>query len=109
VKKLVYQSASGIGGNHSVKNPILRAVLKTFGVANPFIDHNTTESLIKHSNVNWTIIRPGMLTYGTLKEKYRSGENLKRVFLISRADVAHCMLKALTNENWSNKSIDISY
>jgi putative NADH-flavin reductase len=109
VNKLVYESASGIGGNHSVKNPILRTVLRIFRVANPFIDHNRTEKIIKQSNVNWTIIRPGMLTNGHLKAKYRADENLKKVFFISRADTAHCILNSLTNDNWSKKSIDISY
>jgi len=109
VNKLIYESAIGIGGNHSFTNPILRTVMRTFGVANPFIDHNRTEKIIKQSNVNWTIVRPGKLTNGRFKGKYRAGENLKKVLTISRADVAHCILNSLTNENWSRKSIDISY
>jgi uncharacterized protein YbjT (DUF2867 family) len=109
VNKMVYESASGIGGQHSVSNPVLRFFLKTFGAANPFIDHNLTEKLIKESKINWTIIRPGILTHGKLRTKFRMGENLKRVTYISRADVAYCMIDALTRENLNMKSIDISY
>jgi putative NADH-flavin reductase len=109
VSKLIYESASGIGGNHSVKNPILRTVLRTFGVANPFMDHNKTEKLIKKSNVFWTIVRPGFLTNGRMRGKYRIEENSKRINCISRADVAHFIINALDDKKWSNKSINLSY
>jgi putative NADH-flavin reductase len=109
VKKIVYESASGVGGKDSVSNPVLRFFLKLFGVANPFIDHFQVEKTIKGSTLNWTIVRPGILTNGNLKGNYRSGENLKRVFYISRADVAHCMLLALVEPDMSNKSLDLSY
>ena len=109
VPKLIYESASGIGGNHSVSNPILRTVLKTFGVSNPFKDHNKTEKIIINSKIDWTIVRPGFLTYGSMRCNYRAGENLRRVMYISRADVAHFILSALESNKWSKKSVDLSY
>ena len=107
--RLFYQSAIGIGGNHSLENIVLRTILRTFGVANPFIDHNKSEKIIKNSTVNWTIIRTGKLTNGGMKGNYRAGENLSRVIYISRADVAHFILTALEDNKWSNKSVDLSY
>jgi putative NADH-flavin reductase len=109
VKKIVYESASGVGGKESVSNPVLRFFLNLFHAANPFKDHFQVETILKNSAVNWTIIRPGMLTNGSLKGKYRSGVNLKRTIYISRADVAHCMLQAIDDKEMSNKSLDLSY
>jgi putative NADH-flavin reductase len=109
VKKIVYESASGVGGKDSVSNPVLRFFLKLFRIVNPFIDHFQVEKILKSSTLNWTIVRPGILTYGKLKGIYRSGENMKRVLYISRADVAHCMLRAMVEQEMSNKSLDLSY
>jgi putative NADH-flavin reductase len=109
VNKLVYESAVNIGGKRSFRNPFLRNFLRIFGADNPFIDHNLTEHHIKLSNLNWTIVRPGMLTNGALRAKYRAGGNVKMVLFISRADVAHCMIDSLTNENYFKKAINISY
>jgi uncharacterized protein YbjT (DUF2867 family) len=109
VSKIVYESAYGIGGKNSVVNPYLRFFLKLFGLINPFKDHFQAEKLIKQSSLNWTIARPGRLTDGEALETYRAQEGLKGFIKISRADVAHFMIDALTNDKWSKKSIDLGY
>jgi uncharacterized protein YbjT (DUF2867 family) len=107
VQKLVYESAYGIGGKHSVTNPFIRFMLQALGIAHPFIDHFETEKLIRQSNVNWTIVRPGNLTNGPLTGKYRAQEQMKGFPSISRADVAHFMLQSLTEKKWANKAVDL--
>jgi len=109
IPKLVYESANIIGGKDSVSKPFLKLVLKTFGLLNPFIDHFETEKVIRQSNVDWTIARPGNLTKGKLRGEYHAAEKLKGLSKISRADVAHFMLDALTNKKWSRKAIEIGY
>jgi putative NADH-flavin reductase len=109
ITKLVYESAYGIGGRDSVSNHFLRFMLATLGFINPFKDHFISEQLIRQSNLNWTIARPGKLTNGVLTGKYRAQEEMKGFFQISRADVAYFMLDAITNSHWSKKAIDLGY
>jgi putative NADH-flavin reductase len=109
VSRILYLSSSGIGGKDSMSNPLVRFLLKLFGLINPFKDHFQTEKLLKQSNLNWTITRPGRLTDGEALERYREQEELKGFIKISRADVAHFIIAALTNDKLFRKSIDLGY
>ena len=62
-----------------------------------YADKDRQESLIKASDVDWTIVRPGFLTNGPLTGNYRVLTELTGITAgwISRADVAHFILKEL--------------
>src|SRR3990170_1129432 len=62
-----------------------------------YADKDRQESLIEASDVDWTIVRPGFLTNGPLTKNYRMLTDLTGVTAgrISRADVAHFILKEL--------------
>ncbi|HEY7655316.1 MAG TPA: SDR family oxidoreductase [Burkholderiales bacterium] len=62
-----------------------------------YADKDRQESLIKASDVDWVIVRPGFLTNGPLTGRYRTMTNLSGVTAgrISRADVAHFILQQL--------------
>jgi putative NADH-flavin reductase len=55
------------------------------------------EDQMRRSDLEWTVVRPPRLTNGPLTGRYRSviGANVPRAIIVSRADVAHCMLAAL--------------
>jgi uncharacterized protein YbjT (DUF2867 family) len=55
------------------------------------------EDAVRDSGLDWTIIRPPRLTGGPLTGAYRteSGRNVRRGLFISRANVAHLMLRVL--------------
>jgi len=64
------------------------------------------------SDLDWTIIRPGQLTNGKRREKYRHGPGLGHYLLsriISRADVAHFMLEELVQGHYKRKVAGITY
>jgi putative NADH-flavin reductase len=67
-----------------------------------YADKDRQESLIKASDVDWTIVRPGFLTNGPLTENYRILTNMTGVTAgrISRADVAHFILKELESKQY---------
>jgi putative NADH-flavin reductase len=72
-------------------------------------DHELIEAMITSSRLDWTIVRPPMLTDGERSGAYRSGERIDPRFIIprvSRADVAAFMLRELTDESltWSPHS-----
>ncbi len=73
-----------------------------------FRDKSKQERLIKDSNINYTIVRPGQLTNGRKRLRYKQGVNLGSFIwtkMISRADVAHFMLGELCNSVYTKKSV----
>ncbi|PXX71076.1 putative NADH-flavin reductase [Nocardia tenerifensis] len=72
--------------------PIVKAVLKP-----QYADLALMEDALRASDLDWTAIRPVQLTDKPLTGDYRTalGENLPGGRYVSRADVAHCMLRAL--------------
>jgi putative NADH-flavin reductase len=67
-----------------------------------YADKDRQESLIKASDVDWTIVRPGFLTNGPLTKNYRMLTDLTGVTTgrISRADVAHFILNEIESKQY---------
>lgn len=102
VKRLICVTGIGAGdskghGGFLYDYIFLPTLLRTI-----YTDKDRQESLIKASNVDWTIVRPGFLTNGPLTEHYRILTNMTGVTAgkISRADVAHFMLKELESKQY---------
>ena len=77
-----------------------------------FLDKARQEKLIKSSKLNWTIIRPGQLTNGKKRGKYKHGANVGHCILtkmISRADTAHFMLSQLDDQIYLHKTPGLTY
>jgi putative NADH-flavin reductase len=77
-----------------------------------FRDKAKQEKLIMNSGLDWTLVRPGQLTNGKKRTRYRVGEKLGSYILtlmISRADVAHFMLEQLTSSAYLKKAVSIVY
>jgi uncharacterized protein YbjT (DUF2867 family) len=62
-----------------------------------YADLTAMEQVIERSGTEWTIVRPPRLVNRPLTGTYRSriGGNVPRGYLISRANVAHAMLRVL--------------
>jgi putative NADH-flavin reductase len=73
-------------------SPLTKAVLRK-----PYADLALMEDILRDSGLDWTIVRPPRLTNNPPTGTYRtaSGRNLPGGFFISRADVAHLMLRVL--------------
>jgi uncharacterized protein YbjT (DUF2867 family) len=68
------------------------------------------ERIVTASDIDWTIIRPPMLTNGPLTERYRSAANhhLSDPKSISRADLAHYVLTHVEDQDTWQKTVEIS-
>lgn len=115
VNRLICQTSLGFDDSVEVlKNTsfIFKKLIVPFILKSTFNEHSLQEKVIKESDLNWTIIRPGNLTDGKKTENYKSSFSYSDPALkvkISRADVAHLILKQLsTNDNFQ-KTIGISY
>ncbi|QBA64035.1 NAD(P)-dependent oxidoreductase [Muriicola soli] len=77
-----------------------------------FRDKAKQEKLIMNSELNWTIVRPGQLFNGKKRTKYRIGFKVGHYILtkfVSRADVAHFMLREVQENNYLKKAVGITY
>jgi putative NADH-flavin reductase len=77
-----------------------------------FLDKSKQEKIIVHSDLDWTIVRPGHLTNGRKRTHYKHGENTGHYIftkLISRADVAHFMLDQLNDKTYIHKAPGLTY
>ena len=111
VKQLICVTGIGAGDskNHGgffydrIFNPIL---LKTI-----YADKDRQEALVRNSNLDWVIVRPGFLTNGLLTGDYRVLVDLAGVTAgkISRADVAHFILKELKEKAYLSKTPLLTY
>jgi uncharacterized protein YbjT (DUF2867 family) len=76
-----------------------------------FADLAMMEDVLRDSGLDWTVVRPPRLTDGPVTGAYRTayGQNLRRGLLISRADVAHFMLRALRQPETSEQVVGIAH
>lgn len=69
------------------------------------------EAILRDSGLDWMAVRPPFLTDGPKTENYAVdfGHDTAGLSLdISRADVAHCMLRAVTQDAWIARAPGIS-
>jgi putative NADH-flavin reductase len=76
----------------NIFSPLIKAMIPKH-----YADLALMEDILRDSGLAWTAIRPPRLTNRPVTGAYRMaiGQNLRRGLFISRADVAHSMLRAL--------------
>ncbi len=69
------------------------------------------EDILRDSGLDWTVVRPPRLTDGPVTGTYRTayGQNLRRGLFVSRADVAHLMLRVLGQPETLKQAVGIAY
>lgn len=89
-----------------------RIVLPLMGrlLRNLYADLAAMEDEIRHSTVEWTIVRPPKLVNKPLTGTYRTGvgANVPRGYAISRANVAHAMLAALGDRTTLRQAVGVA-
>ena len=73
VKRFICQSTLGAGDSWSNLNFYWKYIMFGFILRKVFADHQIQEQYVQHSNLDWTIIRPGAFIDGTRTGKYRHG------------------------------------
>lgn len=102
VKRLICVTGIGAGDSKGHGGFLYDYILNPLLLKPIYADKDRQESLIKASDVDWTIVRPGFLTNGPLTKNYRMLTNMAGVTAgkISRADVAHFILKELESKQY---------
>jgi putative NADH-flavin reductase len=87
-------------------NPLVKTALRKH-----YADLAQMEDILRDSGLDWTAVRPPRLTDKPLTGTYRTahGQNLRRGLVISRADVAHYMLRAVGQPETIKQTIGVAY
>ena len=102
IKRLICVTGIGAGDSKGHGGFLYDRIFSPLLLRTVYADKDRQESLIKASDVDWTIVRPGFLTNGPLTKDYRMLTDLTGVTAgrISRADVAHFMLKEIESKQY---------
>jgi putative NADH-flavin reductase len=86
-------------------DPIIKRVL-----AANYADLAEMEDVLRDSDLDWTVVRPPRLTSKPVTGRYRTayGQNVRRGLVVSRADVAHYMLRALSQPDTFRQTVGIA-
>lgn len=105
VKRLICVTGFGAGDSRASISCLQRLPFHVvFGRA--YDDKSLQEKLIKESELDWTIARPGVLTSGPRTGRYRilSEASQWRNGIISRADVAEFLVRQIGDQTYIRKA-----
>ena len=76
-----------------------------------YADKDREEELVRRSQLDWLLVRPGRLTNGRCRGRYRVTNSVQglRGGSISRADVAHYMLGELERPRYHRDAVHLVY
>ena len=106
VKRLICVTGFGAGDSRASISCLQRLPFQiVFGRA--YDDKSLQEQLIKESELDWTIARPGVLTNGPRTGRYRilSEASQWRNGIISRADVAEFLVRQIGDQTYIRKTL----
>lgn len=111
VRRLICVTGIGAGGSRGHGGFLYDRVLFPLVLKSVYADKDLQEALIRAAEVDWTIVRPGLLTNGPLTQRYRvlidlAGVTARR---ISRADVAHFILEELEKPRYLRRAPLLTY
>jgi putative NADH-flavin reductase len=86
-------------------NPIVKVAFRA-----SYADVAQMEDVLRASDLDWTVVRPPRLTDKPLTGTYRVAydQNVRRGLSISRADVAHVMLRVLAEPQTIRRTVSLA-
>jgi len=111
VKRLLCVTGIGAGDSRGHGGFLYDSIFYPLLLKPIYADKDRQEALIRASGLDWTIVRPGFLTNGPLTTNYRAITDLTGVMAgrISRADVAHFILKELDSNQYLKQAPLLTY
>lgn len=114
VRRFVCQTAWGTAeSRESLDIPgfVFVKLLMPLLLRDEYADKDVQERIIRHSGLDWIIVRPMILTNGRWTGNYRAGTDLMPGCqpYISRADVADFLTRQLTDEAFLGQTPAIGY
>ncbi len=109
--KIIHCSAYGTNETRADLPFLFGKVMLPLLIAPAYRDHEAIENLLKKSQANWVVARPGFLTdtdrTGTYQAVTRfSGSGMAK---ISRKDLAHFMVKCIQDSSFDRQTPGLRY
>jgi biliverdin reductase / flavin reductase len=111
VQRLICISSIGIDREHDPNiSFVFQDVLFPLIFSNSATDMRAMEQAVSASGLTWTVVRPAGLVNRLPTWEYRIaiGPSLPRCYIISRADVADFMVKALADEKYYCQTVALA-
>ena len=111
VRRFVCETALGISDAWWRMGLYYTLFVRPFILPLYFWDKTRQEAIIRASDLDWTIVRPGALTNGPRRGHYRHGPRVGHwlwTVRISRADVAAFMLDQVTDSRYVRASVGLA-
>ena len=104
---------SGFGVGESIKYTgfIMKMIIRTF-LKDQYADKALMEKLFEESNLNWEMVQPGMLSNSKITKDYQIFPVAKigmKIGKISRADLAHYLIRESQNPQHIKRYVALSY
>jgi len=112
VRRLVCQSTLGAGDSRGNLDLFWKHVMFGLLLRRAYADHQRQEDVVRASALDWTIVRPAAFTDGPETGDYRLGfgpDDRTTTLKISRADVAHALLRQVTDGADLGRAVAVSY
>ena len=112
VRRLVCVSSSATGGAHDtgggfIFDKIMQPVIIATIGQTTYSDMRRMEALVENSGLDWTIVRPSGLFATPSVTRYQMGEDHLRGQFTSRADLASCMLRQISSDQYLRKIVAV--
>lgn len=100
-KRLIAVTGAGAGNSRGRINPLYDYVLFPVLLQRVYSDKDIAEDIIQNSTLDWTIVRPGLLTNGKATGKWQALPDMKdwRGGAISRADVGAFLISQINDRS----------
>jgi putative NADH-flavin reductase len=112
VRRLLFVSSLGVGDTRGQFGVLFNRIVLPLVLKEVFADKETAETVVRESDLDWTLVQPGRLTNARLTGQYRFGPDAAkgRWFpKIGRADVADFMLAAMERKLFIREAPVIVY
>lgn len=112
VDRLVCVSTLGAGESRANLDFVWKRLMFGLLLRKAYADHQRQEQVVRSSGLAWTLVRPGAYTDGPRTGRYRHGfgaDATGLTFKVSRADVAHFVLDAVTGDRYVGSPAGLSY
>ena len=106
VSRLIAITGIGAGESRGHGGPLYDWIAFPLLLKRVYDDKDVQEQIIRQSGLDWTIVRPGLLTNGPTTRRYRAllDPSQWRADQISRADVADFLVKEVTERKFVHKA-----
>jgi putative NADH-flavin reductase len=112
VRRFVCETSLGIGDTAGRMGLYYTFIVIPFILPFYFWDKTRQERVVAESGTDWVVVRPGVLTNGAKRDRYRHGRRVGSFLWtvrISRSDVATFMLDQLTDNRYLRSAAGVCW